>query len=782
MTSKIAKLLKKWIIIWFLCLMWNLLIGGNLVGHQEVYAADDKTTIQDEFEKVRGLEDAVIRLSNVILRPALMVAGWAMDNSLIMWEVFWFDVALWNLRNLTKNIANFLLAFLFIYNIGLLLKWGKIQSEIIKLLKKVLIAGVLIQASRFVSLAAIDISTIATYGIWGLPITSLSQMQNGSDSKLNIVVFKQEVIIDLQQNQEKDFTILHSRTKKISPCSTIRRWSSSQPEIYVADREIALYQSSYDDKRYLTETNMCHNWWEIYRFTTSSRVASIWWDDATNAKNQQDYKNTLLKRQEGLSWDALATAKSAGQIILITDIVSQVSNLEKDTAWGWNIGRDINNQRMKDAGEASGFYLSEILKEGSYVWAMTSMYGSLLWADWLSLNIDPNNSSDTFVNLLNTSVSLLYRIALVIPIVALAVVLIVRILILRVILAMSPIWVVLLVFDYIEKIKIDVIKNYFSLKEVIMLLLTPVFVTFAVSLSTVFVSLIMELNKTSNPFSEMTGINFSDIIQITIKDWSINFWKLIVSLMWIAVVWAILFWAIKMSAVWKSIWWRMQSATESYLKRIPIVPLPWWWGSVWIEAAMTIPSRIWDDINQKTQAMMYSNAEGSIFENLFENEIKSWKAQVENINQKALSRMTFGEAEYQNIINSVWKNQKVEINGKAFETSDVISHLDTKNDTSFMQAFEKTVEANNKITPPPTGDQKLINDRIKAEYLKTLKSQALKETDKIKTEAILAKYLAAGWTWSLESDFKPNIDTRTIDNKTYIVDWDRAALVEKPVN
>jgi hypothetical protein len=44
-------------------------------------------------------------------------------------------------------------------------------KEMAKLIKNTLIAGVLIQSSRFLTATAVDISTIATYGIGGLPLS-----------------------------------------------------------------------------------------------------------------------------------------------------------------------------------------------------------------------------------------------------------------------------------------------------------------------------------------------------------------------------------------------------------------------------------------------------------------------------------------------------------------------------------------------------------------------------------------------------------------------------------
>jgi hypothetical protein len=45
----------------------------------------------------------------IALWPLLVVAGFAMDNSMVYGGTFGFDTALWYLRNLIKNIANFAL-------------------------------------------------------------------------------------------------------------------------------------------------------------------------------------------------------------------------------------------------------------------------------------------------------------------------------------------------------------------------------------------------------------------------------------------------------------------------------------------------------------------------------------------------------------------------------------------------------------------------------------------------------------------------------------------------
>jgi len=81
-----------------------------------------------------------------------------------------------------KNFANFALAGLVLVSIikGLV---GKEALDVKKIITNTLVAGILIQASRFLMWAVIDISTIATAGISAFPMTFLS---NNAKLKQNI--------------------------------------------------------------------------------------------------------------------------------------------------------------------------------------------------------------------------------------------------------------------------------------------------------------------------------------------------------------------------------------------------------------------------------------------------------------------------------------------------------------------------------------------------------------------------------------------------------------------
>ena len=78
------------------------------------------------------------------------------------------DIYLWKIRNIIKNFANFTLMGLLLWEIinGLMGK-GKLDAK--KVVIKTLIAGILIQASRFLMGAILDISTIAMTAVSSFP-------------------------------------------------------------------------------------------------------------------------------------------------------------------------------------------------------------------------------------------------------------------------------------------------------------------------------------------------------------------------------------------------------------------------------------------------------------------------------------------------------------------------------------------------------------------------------------------------------------------------------------
>lgn len=108
------------------------------------------------------------------MRPLLVVAGMAMDNSLVLGQVFHLDRPLRQFRRIMTNFANFALGFIVLFYILKYVVGVKDESsEVFGIIKKALIAGIGIQASRFIMLAMLDISNIAIYSIGSIPTNVL---------------------------------------------------------------------------------------------------------------------------------------------------------------------------------------------------------------------------------------------------------------------------------------------------------------------------------------------------------------------------------------------------------------------------------------------------------------------------------------------------------------------------------------------------------------------------------------------------------------------------------
>lgn len=98
------------------------------------------------------------------------LAGKLMSNDMIYWSFMHLDVFIRKTRNIMKNFANYTLWFLFLYMIIQSIIKKDSATDIIK--KKIVwfvVAGVLIQASRFLFAAVIDIATISVTTISSIP-------------------------------------------------------------------------------------------------------------------------------------------------------------------------------------------------------------------------------------------------------------------------------------------------------------------------------------------------------------------------------------------------------------------------------------------------------------------------------------------------------------------------------------------------------------------------------------------------------------------------------------
>jgi hypothetical protein len=106
---------------------------------------------------------------------------------------------------------------------------------------------------------------------------------------------------------------------------------------------------------------------------------------------------------------------------------------------------------------------------------------------------------------LNTIINVAHMAVLVIPLIVLVVVLVVRVMMLWVIVAISPLLVIINVFKKELPQSLEKSLETFSLANILKLLIAPVLISFAVSLSTVFIALIKNINA-QEVDTQMTNI------------------------------------------------------------------------------------------------------------------------------------------------------------------------------------------------------------------------------------------------------------------------------------
>ena len=145
------------------------------------FAAEDTENVLETVWKMLYL------IVNILSWVWVFFAKWAgefLTNKWVYGEVIWLDVILWQYRNVVKNMANFGLWFYFIYEIWMWIL-NKSNSGIDKLKNKLvwlLVAGIWIQASWFMTAVVIDISTITLSAAWAFPSMLVSESQDIKNS------------------------------------------------------------------------------------------------------------------------------------------------------------------------------------------------------------------------------------------------------------------------------------------------------------------------------------------------------------------------------------------------------------------------------------------------------------------------------------------------------------------------------------------------------------------------------------------------------------------------
>lgn len=551
------------------------------------------------------------KLVYVLIYPVLIVAGKLIDNSLVYWEVFWFDAILWKLWVIVRNLANFGLWFIFIYKIFEFLIKGQKWEEIKKLLVSTLIAWIWIQASWFVMAALIDLSTILTYWVWWLPISVLwwdNSNSSGEEGKkkedYNPYILKTVVSVDAKDmdsmhvymtntDKDMDWNVIKDDEKKyISECATmnlkINSWYSE--ELIIAPKMI--YYKDMNWKYFETEFDACNYFGQIYNFmpdmSDHSMVFFGWSCDNEEDCSfyQSDHNDSIAIRQRDImdKWlDWVRWEIEKWTILLPWNAHETGGIISNIRTWIYTndaIWLDVDNKAVVADGMKTS-KLNNLIDWESYVWVFTALYSSLLNA-WRG--IMSTTDASTYALLLNAILSLCHMLAIAIPLIVVALVFMMRIGVLWMAIALSPMIILLKAFSFDKSdfMKKGVFK-YLSVENLLPIIFYPAVICFAVSMSTVLVRIISDLNM--GTIDTLKDEILWWIIKLNIQWFSIGVWKLVMSVLWIAITWFLVWAAVECSELWKtnmvkSLKW---IATDAILSA-KVVPIPTknWTAMVWL--------------------------------------------------------------------------------------------------------------------------------------------------------------------------------------------------------
>lgn len=546
-------------------------------------------------------------IAYIILWPLIALAGLLMDNQLIYGSFMHLDTSLWNIRQIVRTFANYTLGFLFL--IGILMynlsPNGKIWFlGVIKgidkpqdLIKKTLVASVLIQASWFILMAAVDLSTILTYTVGAIPtsIVGSNDLAEIEDSRiLGMNTFLNLWDEGIQKDKTTDEAIVtYWNTKKgntekyIAPCWTTEVGSKQEGQSFVIGRKFDALSGATMLPGY------CVHYGSLISFAEF---------DQKDVSNQSFFQK-MQAFESAVKWSSEGERKTltdAGMIYPLTPWkITAWSGMVERAVFVWSntynshpnsdckIFWPVSPKKNSGAGEEEQYSclynetelsISNIINKGE---SMTGPF-TALYSNMLNFSNLTAGNLGVWQNFIVALINAWFAVLLVLPMVALVVVLFARIGILRLAIALSPFIVLILVFEKV--FPKDILPKYIAVDELIKLLVAPVLISFAVSLSLVFMTSLkstLEDDKATTTIKEISGMDVDGswnvsvlgFIKIKFDNALINFSWFLTMILGLGITWFLLFWAIKQTAIGKSIGSTLQKFWEKTLGTLSIIPI-----------------------------------------------------------------------------------------------------------------------------------------------------------------------------------------------------------------
>ncbi len=589
-----SRLVKR--ILWVLVIIWcsGIFLNGHVGVSEPVHAqwtintwASGSVTQPTDSMSIWQILNIFLKVIYLLLRPLLVIAGLALDNTLVYASVFHLDAPLRQFRNMMKNFANFALWFMVLYAIIKSIfsnswEWSfKDEKSPLGIIKVTLIAGILVQASWFLLAALVDISTIATYAIGGLPLNVIK----GSDiDKTRILSVNSSIDLNkfnLSFAWGEDFKVWYSvshtwiklpdNVVKISPCRIANSYVIGRefwdPEFNNEKKLNAMDEQQFKNMELcVLYGNQLVVWPEQSFFDDVVKHRS-WCETTWCLRDTKRWYDNAMSKLLSMTWRITSGA-----------ITGKLVNLDAGT---WVLKAWIAFFSGSNAPS-----LSSIIQQSKwFVWPLVTMYSSLLnFTQLTTVSVTSVSwASGMFI------IKALVAIALFFPLIALALVLILRIGVLWLYIVASP----FIILKESFKLKLWGLDTYLSVKSVIGIIFAPVVTVAALSLSLIFMTALVNGFSSNNSkesiheafdIQTITGdvgndaVSFGWITQLEFTrlpwwegmDW---FSRLMVNCFAIGLMWMIFFAALKSNELWKAVWGKVEDIGTNVFKTLPILPI-----------------------------------------------------------------------------------------------------------------------------------------------------------------------------------------------------------------
>lgn len=573
--------------------------------------------------------ETIVRVIYLIMRPLLAIAGAAMDNSLVYGKIFNFTPALWKFWTMMRTFANFALWWLFLWAMFKTIFMNGSTSDLFDALKKLVLWAILVQVSRFAVSILIDFSTVATVSLGWLPLYAVKD-----DSDYNKISFlKPYGVFQLDQT---------ANTLTTTAEHTVFYGCAGDPsQFYIP---CSINAGKLATKWAIMDPESRENWKS--QFINSRKNIPLWIDWFLPAT-----KNAYLS-EETINNDFCVYGNS-----LITNTGGALLSQENIIKF-----REAGVKQMQDT---KCMTLDSMIQKSKWMSGpLFTLYASILNTSEIALTTNHKNIADLSLEfLMRVVMSLL----LAIPLLVFAVIMIMRVAYLWLIIATSPILVLLFVNKKEDSVWWwEAVKELVNLKNILNLIFLPVIGTFAISLSVVFLSLIQRANfmrpvtiaelfdldspttaTTNDPNVlkkcydlKVTKLCFNESQRNAGNNILDTFSYLLINGFGLALMWTVVFAALKSSAITAKVVDSVQKLWQTALSSIPI-PGSWGLSFSWAKALgwklAQIPNRMVEQQNKELQNEINRVDNSSSFDAVKKDlsEVASWTQ--ENAKQTILN-------------------------------------------------------------------------------------------------------------------------------------------------